>query len=91
MREMASPLGAFGVNIVAETLANGRYSAFSLAIGLLMVSSSHVEINLDIGHKLLPEAGGESGVSIRGDRSGETMDSVTNSNSARRISRYEVN
>ena len=50
MREVASPLGAFGVNIVAEELADGPYFAFSLAIGLVMVSGGHVEINLDIGH-----------------------------------------
>ena len=74
MKEVASPLGAFQVNIVAEALADGPYSAFSLAIGLVMVSGGHVEINLDIRHKLLPKAGGESGVSIRDDRSGETMD-----------------
>ena len=39
-----------------------------------MVSGSHVEVNLDVGHKLHPEAGGEFGVSIRDDRSGETVD-----------------
>ena len=74
MREVASPLGAFGVNIVAKALADGPYSAFSLAIGLVMVSGGHVEINLDVGHKLLPKSGGEPGVSIRDNRSGETMD-----------------
>ena len=42
MREVASPLGAFGVNIVAETLADGPYSAFGLAISLMMVSGGHV-------------------------------------------------
>ena len=57
MREVASPFGAFGVNIVAKALADGPDSAFSLAIGLVMVSCSHVEINLDVGHKLLPKAG----------------------------------
>ena len=50
MGEVASPLGAFGVNIVTEVLADGPYSAFSLAIGLVMVSSGHVGINLDVGH-----------------------------------------
>ena len=74
MREVASPLGAIGINIVAKALADGPDSAFSLAIGLVMVSCSHVEINLDIGHKLLPKAGGESGISIRDDRSGKTVD-----------------
>ena len=74
MSEVASPLGALGVNIVAEALAEGPYSAFSLAIGLVMVSSGHVEINLNIGHKLLPKAGGESRISIRDDRSGKTVD-----------------
>ena len=56
MREVASPFGAFGVNIVAKALADGPYSAFCLAIGLVMVSGGHVEINLDVGHKLLPKA-----------------------------------
>ena len=74
MWKVESPFGSFGVNIVAKALADGSYSAFSLAIGLVMVSGSHVEINLDVGHKLLPKAGGEPGVSIRDDRSGETMD-----------------
>ena len=50
MREVTSPLGAFGVNIVAEALADGPDSAFSLVIGLVMVSCGHVEINLDVGH-----------------------------------------
>ena len=71
---MASPLGSFGVNIVAKALADGPYCVFSLAIGLVMVSGSHVEINLDVGHKLLQKAGGEPGVSIRDDGSRETMD-----------------
>ena len=65
MREVASQFGAFGVNIVAKALADGPYSAFCLAIGLVMVSGGHVEINFDVGYKLLPKAGGESGVSIR--------------------------
>ena len=74
MKEVWSPLGAFGVNIVVEALANGPYFAFSLAIGLVMVSGGHVEINLHVGHKLWPKAGGESRVSIRDDRSGKTVD-----------------
>ena len=74
MREVASPFGAFGVNIVAEALADGPYSAFSFAIGLVMVSGGHVETNLDVGHKLLPKAGSVSGISIRNNRSGETVD-----------------
>ena len=74
MREVASPLGAFRADIVVEALADGSDSAFCLAIGLVMVSGSHVEINLDIGHKLHPEAGGELGVSIRDDRGGKTVD-----------------
>ena len=74
MREVASPLGASGVNIVAKALAEGPDSAFSLAIGQVMVSCGHAKINLDIGHKLLPKAGGESGISIRDDRSGKTVD-----------------
>ena len=74
MREVASPFGAFGVNIVAKALADGPDSAFSLAIGLVMVSGGHVEINLDVVHKLLPKARGESRISIRDDRSGKTVD-----------------
>ena len=74
MREVASPFGAFGVNIVAKALADGSYSAFCLASGLVMVSGGHVEINCDVGHKPLPKAGGESGVSIRYNGSGEPVD-----------------
>ena len=74
MRELTSPFDAFGVNIVAKALADGADSAFCLAIVLVMVSGGHVEINLDVGHKLLPKAGGESRISIRDDRRGETMD-----------------
>ena len=74
MREVASPLAAFGINVIVKALADGPDSAFSLAIGLVMVSCSHVEINLDIGHKLLPKTGGESGISISDDRSGKTVD-----------------
>ena len=67
---MASPLCSFGVNIVAKALADSSYSVFCLAIGLVMVSGSHVEFNLDVGHKLLPKVGGEPEVSIRDDRVG---------------------
>ena len=74
MREVTSPLGAFGVNIVAKVLADDPDSAFCLAIGLVMVSGGHVEMNLDVGHKLLPKAGGESRMSIRDDRRVEAMD-----------------
>ena len=74
MREVTSPFSVFGVKIVANTLADGLYSAFSLAIGLVMVSCCHVEINLDIGHKLLPKSGCESVISISDDRGGETVD-----------------
>ena len=74
MREVTSPVGAFGVNIVAESLADGPDSAFCLAIGLVMVSGGHVEINLDVGHKLFPTTRGESRISIRDDRSGKTVD-----------------
>ena len=74
MTEVASPLAAFGVNIVAKSLADSSYSVVSWAIGLVMVSSGHVEINLDVGHQLLPKAGGKSEISIRDNRSGETMD-----------------
>ena len=74
MRKVASPFGSFGVNIVAKALPDSPDSAFCLAIGLVMVSGSHVEINLDVGHKLLPKTGGKPGVSIRDDRSGETVD-----------------
>ena len=71
---MASPFVSFGVNIVAKVLADSPNSAFCLAIGLVIVSGSHVEINLDVGHKLLPKAEGEPEVSIIDDRSRETVD-----------------
>ena len=74
MREVADPFGAFRADIVAEALADGSDSAFCLAIGLVMVSGSHVKINLDVGHKLHSEAGGEPWVSVRDDRCGKTMD-----------------
>ena len=74
MREVADPFGTFRTNIVAKALADSSDSALCLAIGLVMVSGSHVEINLDVGHKLHPEAGGELGISIRNDRCGDTMD-----------------
>jgi len=64
MGKMGSPLGAFGVNEIAEALAYCSDSAFCLAIGLLMISRTHVEINFDISHELHPEAGGELGISI---------------------------
>ena len=56
MGKMADPFGTFRTDIVAETLADASDSALCLAIGLVMVSGSHVEINLDVGHKLNPEA-----------------------------------
>ena len=74
MREVADPFGAFRTEIVAEALAESSDSALCLAIGLMMVSGSHVEINLDVGHKLHPESGGEPGISIRDDRSAKTVD-----------------
>ena len=74
MWEVASPFSSCEVNIVAKALADGPDSAFCLAIGLVMVSSGHVEINLDVGNKRLPKVGDESRISIRDDRSGEIMD-----------------
>ena len=74
MRKMASRFGSFGVNIVVKTLENSPDSASCLAIGLVMLRGSHVEINLVVGHILLPEAGCESGISIRGNINGETVD-----------------
>ena len=71
---MVSPFYSFGVNIVAKALVDGPYSAFNLAIGLVMVGGRHIDINRDIGHKLHPEVGGESGVSMRVDRGRETVD-----------------
>jgi len=64
MGKVVSPLVTFGVNEVAEALAYRSDSAFCLAIGLVMISGSHVEINFYISHELHPEAGGEFGVSI---------------------------
>ena len=57
-----------------KALADSPDSALCLAIGLVMVSGSHVKMNLNVGHKLHPKAGGQSGVSIRDDRDGETVD-----------------
>ena len=74
MRKVASPLCFFGVNIVVKALADSSDSGFCLAIGLVMVRGSQVEINFGVIYKLLPKAGGEPGVSIRDDRSRETMD-----------------
>ena len=62
--EVASPFGAFGVNIVEETYSDSSDPACYLTISLMMVSSSHVEINLDIDYDLHPEEGGKLGVSI---------------------------
>jgi len=70
---VVSPLGAFGINEVAEALAYCFDYVFSLAIGLLMISGSHVEINFDISHGLHTEARGELRVSIWDDRSRETI------------------
>ena len=69
-----NPFGAFRIDIVAKALADSLDSAFSLAIGLVMVSDSHVDVNLNVGHKLHPERGGELRISIRDDRGGETVD-----------------
>jgi len=62
--KVACPLGASGINEVAEALAYRSDSAFCLAIGLVMISGSHVEINFYISHELHPEARGELRVSI---------------------------
>ena len=56
MPEVTDLFGSFRVNIVAETLADSSDSAFCLTIALVMVSGSHIEINLDVGHNLHPEA-----------------------------------
>ena len=48
MRKIASVFGSFRVNIVVKALADGPYSSFSLAIGFMMESGSHLEINLDL-------------------------------------------
>ena len=71
---MASRFGSFGVNIVATAFADSPDCVFCLAIGLVIVSGSHIEISLDVGHKLHPEAGGECGVSTRNARGGETVE-----------------
>jgi len=63
MWEVVSPLGAFGINAIAEALANCFHSAFRLASGLVILSGSHVEINFGVSPELHPEAGGELGVS----------------------------
>jgi len=64
MGKVASSLGAFGVNAIGEALVYSSDSVFCLAIGLVMISGSHVEINFDNSYELHPEAGGELGVSI---------------------------
>jgi len=64
MGNVASPLGAFGVDEIAEALAYCSDSAFFLAIGLVMISSSPIEINFDISHEWHPEGGGELAVFI---------------------------
>jgi len=87
MGKMASPHGAIGVNKIVESLAYCSDSAFCLAIGLVMISGSHVEINFYISHELHPEAGGELGVSIQDDRSRETMDREDSFNEE--ISRFD--
>ena len=74
MGKVASPLTIFRIGKVAEVLANSPYSAFSVAIGLVMVSGSHVKINLDVDHKLHSEGGGEIRISIRDNGSGKTVD-----------------
>ena len=73
MREVAEPFSSFGADIISQVWAEGSDSGLCLAIGLVMVSGSHVVIKLEIGHKLHPEAGGELGISIRNDRSGENV------------------
>jgi len=64
MRKVASPVGAFGVNEIAEALAYCSDSEFCLAFGLVRISGSHVEINFYFSHELHPEVGGDLGVSI---------------------------
>jgi len=64
MGKVASPLGAFGENTFAEALADCSDSGFFLAIGLVMISGRHVEINFYISHELHPEVGCKLGVSI---------------------------
>ena len=74
MWRVVNAFGAFRTDRVVETLADGSDSAFCLAVGLVIVSGSHTEINLDIGYKLYPEPLGEFWISIRDDRNEETMD-----------------
>ena len=50
MGKVASPLGVCGVNESVEALVYCADSAFCLAIGLVMISGTHVEINFDISH-----------------------------------------
>jgi len=61
---VASPLGALGVNEVVEAFVYCSDFAFCLPIGLVMLSGSHVEINFDISHELNSKARGALGVSI---------------------------
>ena len=55
---MSSPLGALGVNEIAEALAYCSDWEFCFALGLVMMSGRHVEINFNISHELHPAAGG---------------------------------
>jgi len=64
MGKVTSPLAAIGVNEIAETLGYCSDSVFCLAIALVMMGSSHIEITFDISHELHPAAGAELGVSI---------------------------
>ena len=64
MGNVASPLGAFRVNEIAEALAYCSDSAFCLPMGLVMMSCSSIEINFDISHEWHPEGRGQLEVSI---------------------------
>ena len=64
MRKMASLLGAFRVNEIAEALLSRSDSVFCLPIGLVIISGCHIQINFSITHEYHPEVEGHLGVSI---------------------------
>jgi len=72
MRKMASLLGAFRVNEIAEALLSRSDSVFCLPIGLVIISGCHIQINFSITHEYHPEVEGHLGVSIWDDRGMKT-------------------
>ena len=55
MGKVADPPGSFWSNIVVKSLAHSLNSAFGLAICLVVVCCSHVEVNINVqvGHNCI--------------------------------------